>query len=88
MLGYVLWWIILCHTLKGVVEAQEPTESLSDVGLDDSTLDFILSSGKDIHSVTRCCYKGEKWGTYVFVGQILVPCMWDTPGLYADMLIN
>ena len=55
-------YIIFCDILKGAhaVEAQEPTESLSDVGLDYSTLDFILSSGKDIHSVTRCCYKGEK----------------------------
>ena len=43
----------MCHTLKGAFEAQEPTESLSDAGLDYSTLDLILSSGKDIVIVSQ-----------------------------------
>ena len=50
-------YIILCDTLKGAVEAQEPTKSLSDARLDDSTLDLILSSGKDIHSAQDVAIK-------------------------------
>ena len=50
---------VFCGTFKGAVEAQESSKSLSDARFDDG-IDFILSCGKDIHSVTRCCYKGEK----------------------------
>lgn len=62
---------------KGGVGGQASPESSSDAGFDES---MDLSCGKDMHSFTRYCHKGEKLGTFVFVVQMLV-LLWDTPGL-------